>query len=296
MQRMVDGLTTSQRASLAIHGEVKRGKRHLEPKAPLTGGADAPDARPGFFTSLRHRAWRAFSACALVWTCTTGLSSGAGIAPDDWWVALANDRVGEIRQWLAYGTSPNVATDKGMPALMQAVRVGAWNSFDVLLEHSELNVHVTNAVNESPLMYLAIVGDTARAQRLIAKGAAVNRLGWTPLHYAASRGRTQTLQLLLAHQAIVNAPAPDGTSPLMMAAYSGSAQAVQILLDAGADATMRNLPGRSVVDWAHSAGHTLLAQKLDALLECVLKHRRALRKQGIDAAPVALNAQCWRPD
>jgi len=164
----------------------------------------------------------------------------------------------------------------------------------VLLEHPELDVRVTNASNESPLMYLAIVGDTARAKRLIARGAAVNRLGWTPLHYAASRGQAQTLQLLLAHQAIVNAPAPDGTSPLMMAAYSGSAQAVQLLLDAGADATMRNLPGRNAVDWAHSAGHTVLAQKLDALLECVLKHRRALRKQGIEAAPVALNAQ-W-PD
>jgi len=43
-------LTTSQSASLAARGEVKRGSHFMEPKAPQTGGGEAPTARSGFFT------------------------------------------------------------------------------------------------------------------------------------------------------------------------------------------------------------------------------------------------------
>jgi len=43
-------MTTNQSASFAAHGEVKRGHRHMEPKAPLTGGEEAPTARSEFFT------------------------------------------------------------------------------------------------------------------------------------------------------------------------------------------------------------------------------------------------------
>jgi len=42
-------LTTNQSASLAACGEVKQGHRHLEPKAPLTCGGEAPTARSEFF-------------------------------------------------------------------------------------------------------------------------------------------------------------------------------------------------------------------------------------------------------
>jgi len=43
-------VTTSQSASLAVYGEVKRGSHVMEPKAPQTCGAEAPTARSGFFT------------------------------------------------------------------------------------------------------------------------------------------------------------------------------------------------------------------------------------------------------
>ena len=55
-------------------------------------------------------------------------------------------------------------------------------------------------------MYLAIAGQTER-RALIARGAQVNRLGWTPLHYAASKGQLAMAQLLLQHKAMVNARA-----------------------------------------------------------------------------------------
>jgi len=45
-------LTTSQSASLAARGRIKRGSHFMEPKAPQTGGGEAPTARSGFFTSI----------------------------------------------------------------------------------------------------------------------------------------------------------------------------------------------------------------------------------------------------
>ncbi|WP_439898334.1 kynureninase/PvdN C-terminal domain-containing protein [Klebsiella pneumoniae] len=44
-------------------------------------------------------------------------------------------------------------------------------------------------------------------QALIARGAQVNRLGWTPLHYAASKGRLETARMLLGKQAFLLFPA-----------------------------------------------------------------------------------------
>jgi len=47
-------MTTSQSASLVLQDEVKRGSYHMEPKAPLTGGGEAPTERSGFFTDREH--------------------------------------------------------------------------------------------------------------------------------------------------------------------------------------------------------------------------------------------------
>jgi len=66
-------LTTSQSASLAVHGEVKRGSYFMEPKAPLTGGGEAPDARPGFFN-------QAFRALAFGLALTTGAAQAANLS------------------------------------------------------------------------------------------------------------------------------------------------------------------------------------------------------------------------
>src|SRR5690606_42024301 len=68
-----------------------------------------------------------------------------------------------------------------------------------------------------------------------------SRLGWTPLQYAASKGHLDTVKMLIANKAMVNAPGPDGTTALMMAAYDGNEAVVRYLLAHGADATMVNL-------------------------------------------------------
>lgn len=206
------------------------------------------------------------------------LSVGATVmaaAPEVWWIDIVNDREANVRQLLARGVDPNEVDAEGLPALMLAIRTGAWKVYDALLANRKTKVEVTNKHGETPLMYLALLGETDRAVALIERGAQVNRLGWTPLHYAASKGQTETARMLLDRGAIVNAPSPDGTTPLMMAAFSGDRETVQLLLDHGADATAVNLQKYDAADWARERRHGRLADDLEAVAE-----RTQARREG----------------
>src|SRR5690606_38080533 len=130
---------------------------------------------------------------------------------------------------------------------------------------------------------LAVTGQTQRAQALIKRGALVNRLGWTPLQYAASKGHLDTVKMLVANKAIVNAPGPDGTTALMMAAYGGSEPVVQYLLNVGADVTMKTTQQYDAAQWARLKNHNALADKLDALSAQVVAQRSGTRAGGQQA-------------
>ena len=182
--------------------------------------------------------------------------------PDEIWIYVQNDRVGQVKALLDQGLDPNSRTNIGNPILMQAVRDNSWAVFDLVLENPATEINILNGYQETPLMYVSIVGDLNRAKRLVAKGAEVNHLGWTPLHYAASKGHVEVVKYLLSIGAMPNAPAPDGTSPIMMAARSGSLDAVQVLLNAGADPSAININGENAVNAARDNGHTSLADSL----------------------------------
>lgn len=187
--------------------------------------------------------------------------------PRDWWVDINNDRGARVQQMLQEGADPNEISPQGQPSIMQAIREGAWDVYEILLNHPDTVFNAINTHRETPLMYLAVIGETKRAEDLIRRGALVNRKGWTPLHYAASTGKVDTARMLLEHGAQVNAPAPDDTTPLMMAAYAGSEPMVRLLLDAGADPHRRNIQDYNAVDWAGFKSHTVLARKLQALID-----------------------------
>ncbi|CAM3700688.1 ankyrin repeat domain-containing protein [Bordetella tumulicola] len=190
----------------------------------------------------------------------------ADATPDNWWVYIHNDKASEVKTLLAKGADPNVRYKNGQPALMRAVVDGAWEVFDVLAADPRTDVNAVNPANETALMYLAVAGETDRARSLIKRGAQVNRLGWTPLHYAASKAQMDVAKLLLANKAMVNAPSPEGTTPIMMAGFSGRKYMVDLLLDAGADITTRNLKGQNASDWAYVAKRGELGAELAQII------------------------------
>jgi hypothetical protein len=58
---------------------------------------------------------------------------------------------------------------------------------------------------------------------------------------------------LLDNHAYIDAESPNGTTPLMMAAFYGTPSAVKLLLEAGADPLLKNDQSLSAIDFAHRA-------------------------------------------
>lgn len=200
------------------------------------------------------------------WLAVAGLSLsviGTSYAVDDeFWLDVRNNKTSSVTQYLAQGVDPNIQSREKQLAIMWAIQNEAWRVYDLLKQHRAFDPNEANGMDETPLMYLAILGEMERAQELIAQGAKVNRLGWSPLHYAASKGQVPMAEMLIAKGALINAPAPDGTTPLMMAARSGSTKMVNLLLAQGADPTTLNVAKLSAADWAESNKEPKLAERL----------------------------------
>ena len=78
--------------------------------------------------------------------------------------------------------------------------------------------------------------------------------GFTPLHVAASSGQLEAVELLLESGADVNARGLRGETPLLLAAGAGQAQIVEALLKAGADSNIATKEGRTPLHRASMEG------------------------------------------
>jgi ankyrin repeat protein len=169
---------------------------------------------------------------------------------DDFFKAIHFDQVQEVQKLLRRGIDPNSPNEKGVPALLVALQSGSPKSAVLLAQEPQTRVEVSNPSNESALMMAAINNQLEVATVLIERGAEVNRKGWTPLHYAATRGHIAMMRLLLENSAYIDAESPNGTTPLMMAAYYAPPLAVKLLLEEGADPTLRNQAKATALDMA----------------------------------------------
>ena len=170
---------------------------------------------------------------------------------EDFFLAVKRDDAGAVQTLLSRGFDANVRDPNGQHALFLAVREPSPNVVNTLLGWPKTEVESRNSADESPLMLAALKGHTEIVKRLVEKGADVNKPGWAPLHYAATNGHIEIMNLLLEHHAYIDASSPNGSTPLMMAALYGTASAVKLLLEAGADPTIKNTLGLTAIDFAY---------------------------------------------
>ena len=169
---------------------------------------------------------------------------------EDFFLAAEVNDAPALQGLLQRGFDANTPGPKGQSGLMTAIRGNATQAALVLARWPETRVDERTADDETPLMMAAFQNLLPVAQVLIQRQADVNKPGWTPLHYAATKAHLPMMRLLLDHHAFIDAPSPNGTTPLMMAAHYGSPLATKMLLEEGADPRLKNHLGLSALDFA----------------------------------------------
>ena len=210
---------------------------------------------------LRH----AVLASALALTALAAVAAdGILTTPERFFRAIDIDYADGVADLLAHGVDPNLRNAKGQPALTFALFDQSLAAAKVLWNAKGVDLDARNNADETPLMMAALRAEEDAAEALLARGASLQKTGWTPLHYAATGGDAKIVKLFLAKGAAIEARSPNNSTPLMMAARYGSDEAVDALLAAGADRSAKNDLGMDAAAFATSAGRDKLAARLKA--------------------------------
>lgn len=174
-------------------------------------------------------------------------------AYEDFFAAVKNDDTRMVTTLLFRGFDPNTVDAKGFSGLLIASRDGSLKVAALLLSQNKTQIEIRSPQDENALMMAALGGHEALAKVLIEKGADVNKTGWAPLHYAATKGHISIMRLLLQNHAYIDAESPNKTTPLMMASMYGTFDAVKLLVEEGADPSLKNELGLTALDFSKRA-------------------------------------------
>ncbi|KQV61352.1 MULTISPECIES: ankyrin repeat domain-containing protein [unclassified Duganella] len=177
-------------------------------------------------------------------------------------VQINDDRT--VKAVLARGLDPNLHDpERAETGLILALRYDAMRVVKVLLSHPKLNVDEQASNGNTALLMAAFQKNKPAVLALLEKGAQINRPGWTALHYAAAAGDLDIMKLLLERHAAIDATSPTGTTPLMLAAREGQEDAVQLLLEEGANATLKDRAwGENAAEFAVRAQKPWIAEQI----------------------------------
>jgi hypothetical protein len=176
--------------------------------------------------------------------------------------AINVDNARTVSQLLAQGFDPNTLSENGQLPLHLAMREDSTKVAEALLASPQLKIDAVNRAGETPLMMAALQGRLEWTRRLVERGAKVQRPGWTPVHYAAAGPNVEVLAYLLDKGGEINAVAPNGNTPLMVAARYGAEDSVKLLLSRGADKSLLNDRNLSAADMAQSGDRPWLVPLL----------------------------------
>jgi uncharacterized protein len=181
-------------------------------------------------------------------------------------LASENGHAAIVDRLLARGADPNAASETGVTPLMRAARTGSIASVRALLAKGARVNAVERDRQQTALMWAVSQRHPEIVKALLENGAdlkartVVRRLtvmldqgppgvktarqhahqidagGSTPLLFAAASGSAEAAGALLDHGADVNDSAADGNSALVLAAFAGHGAVARLLLERGADA------------------------------------------------------------
>lgn len=190
--------------------------------------------------------------------------AGADDAHDFFLTVSRNDGY-LLGKLLERGVDPNLKEDvRGDSGLVLALREHAMKAFVVLLNAPKIDLEAHSNNGDTALMVASYTGNLPAVVALLEKDAEVNKPGWTALHYAAAIGDCEIIRLLLDKSAYIDAESPNKTTPIMMAARTGQVAAVKLLMEAGADLSLKNEQGLSATDFAANNEYPELAKALQS--------------------------------
>lgn len=183
--------------------------------------------------------------------------------------AILRDNVSPLLGLMLAGFDINAPSPELQPPLVLALQRESWQVARFLIEQPELDIEARNPAGENALLLAAIKGQRELVALLLKRNAQVNKPGWTALHYAATHDGPDApaiARLLLERYAYIDAASPNGSTPLMLAAQYGHRDVVTLLLEEGADPSLRNQLGLGAIEFALRADRGDVAEQIAAAI------------------------------
>ena len=190
---------------------------------------------------------------------------GGGLTP--LMIAAFTGQADAFHFLLERGSDPTLKSNDGKSVLHCAGQGGSKVIIEKLLS-LELHIDSRDESGLTPLMIAACTGQADVFHFLLERGSdptLKSNNGRSVLHYAAEGDSKVIIEKLLSLELHIDSRDGGGLTPLMIAAFTGQADAFHFLLERGSDETLKSNNGRSVLHCAAEGDSKVIIEKLLSL-------------------------------